>query len=201
MFKYNQQKTLLHVQQVGGKNSWCRWILVIGLGIILEGVYLPVSLCMARDTHSDWAVYEGDAGASHYSALTKINRSNIKKLRIAWTYTIGDNNAEGMTPLVVNGTMYVIGGKGAVVAIDAATGRQLWKYPFKGATYQLDRGLLYWERKDSKDRRIFVARKKLTLFGRNLIFAVQQICPIHQISALRRSCLKRSKMPYGASLT
>ncbi|MBL7791202.1 MAG: PQQ-binding-like beta-propeller repeat protein [Saprospiraceae bacterium] len=146
-------------------NSMWRWIVVIGLRAVLVGsLYLPTSLCMAQAAHSDWAVYEGDAGASHYSALTKINRSNIKKLQIAWTYTIGDNNAAGMTPLVIDGTMYVVGRQGGVVALDAATGRELWIYPFKGATYQLDRGLLYWESKNRKDRRIFVARKN-TLYA------------------------------------
>ena len=102
-------------------------------------------------------MYEGDAGASHYSALTQIDKSNVQHLEVAWTYPIEDNSAGGMSPLIVDRTMYVVGADAAVTALDAVTGEELWKRPFPRIRAP-DRGILYWESEDGTDRRVYAPR-------------------------------------------
>ncbi len=102
-------------------------------------------------------MYEGDAGASHYSALAQVDRSNVRELAVAWTYPIEDNSAPGMSPLIAGRTLYLIGTGGAVVALDAATGETRWEQRIPD-NWARDRGLLYWESDDGTDRRIYVPR-------------------------------------------
>jgi len=61
-----------------------------------------------------------------YSKLTKINKDNVKKLVPVWNYSLDDNRAEESQPLVYNGVIYVTT-HAATIAIDAKTGKQVWK--------------------------------------------------------------------------
>src|SRR5271154_4058519 len=54
----------------------------------------------------DWPAYAGSAEANHYSALTQINRSNVKHLTVAWTYDTGETGGLQTSPLVVHGVLY-----------------------------------------------------------------------------------------------
>ncbi|HKY21051.1 MAG TPA: hypothetical protein VJM31_07515 [Vicinamibacterales bacterium] len=82
----------------------------------------------------DWRSYAGDPGSSKYSPLDQINKENAKNLRIAWRFKTDNLGARPdynmqVTPLVVNGVMYAQAGmRRAVVAIDPATGEQLWMW-------------------------------------------------------------------------
>src|SRR3954469_3693277 len=70
--------------------------------------------------HSTWRDYAGASDAAQYSALTQINRSNVKKLQVAWTYPTGDGNKYLFNPIVVDQTMYVLAHDNSIVALDAA---------------------------------------------------------------------------------
>jgi alcohol dehydrogenase (cytochrome c) len=61
-----------------------------------------------------------------YSKLTKINKDNVKKLVPVWNYSLDDNRAEESQPLVHNGVIYITT-HAATIAIDAKTGKQIWK--------------------------------------------------------------------------
>lgn len=112
--------------------------------------------CFAQ---GDWPNVGNDKGALRYSPLKQINRDNIKNLRVAWTYRTGDAGPENKTmiectPVVVNGVMYITTAKVRVVALEAATGRELWKFdPFVSvpttnvypAGNGVNRGVAYWE--------------------------------------------------------
>ncbi|MEZ4699971.1 MAG: PQQ-binding-like beta-propeller repeat protein [Rhodothermales bacterium] len=112
--------------------------------------------------YASWSMYEGDAGAAHFSSLTQIDRSNVKDLDVAWTYPAGDNGPSGFSPLVVDRMMYVVADSGALVALDAGTGKELWVHSFPRAGRGVrDRGLLYWESANRSDRRLFVPRGNL----------------------------------------
>ena len=107
----------------------------------------------ASDTEpnfSTWDANGGGADHSQYSSLKQINRNNVQRLQPAWMYESGNNPT--FNPVVVDGTMYV-GAQNAIVALDAATGKELWKHPGSGAA----RGVTYWESKDRKDRRLLFA--------------------------------------------
>jgi alcohol dehydrogenase (cytochrome c) len=82
----------------------------------------------AANEPQNWLTYWGDYKGHHYSPLSQITWSNVKKLQAKWaTQMPGDGTLEA-TPLVVDGVMYTSGPAGQVFALDAATGRQIWKY-------------------------------------------------------------------------
>src|SRR3984957_18434719 len=78
--------------------------------------------------HTTWSTYLGSADASHYSALKQIDGSNVSKLQAAWSYESGDERAYEFNPIVAGKTMYVLAKESAIVALDAATGKELWVY-------------------------------------------------------------------------
>jgi len=64
----------------------------------------------------------------------------------------GPRGRFAFSPLVVDRVMYVVGGGGAIVALDATNGKQIWSHPLEGTpTY---RDFNYWESKDRSDRRL-----------------------------------------------
>ena len=103
-----------------------------------------------RPNFTTWDANGGGADHSQYSSLKQINKNNVKQLQVAWMYESGNNPT--FNPVIVDGTMYV-GAQNAVVALDAATGKEIWKHPGGGAA----RGITYWESKDRKDRRLLFA--------------------------------------------
>src|SRR3954454_6077019 len=80
---------------------------------------------------ADWPNVGNDKGGTRYSTLDQINRDNVGKLKVAWTYHTGDAGPATTiecTPLVVDGVMYVTTVKTKVVALDAATGQKRWSF-------------------------------------------------------------------------
>jgi len=76
----------------------------------------------------NWMHYWGDYSGRHYSPLSQINTLNVKNLQMKWALQMpGDGVVQG-TPLVVDGVMYATATHGIVYAVDARTGRQIWRY-------------------------------------------------------------------------
>src|ERR1700743_1736277 len=65
----------------------------------------PAGKTGGGETHATWRSYGGSQDGSQYSSLHQIDRSNIKKLQIAWTYRTGDDRKYAFNPLVIDGTM------------------------------------------------------------------------------------------------
>ena len=121
---------------------------VAGLAAILLAADSP------KQAYTTWSDYGGAADSMQYSALKQINKSNVSKLELAWTYKVPDHRGNfGFNPIVVDGTMYVLGQNNAIVALDAATGRQIWSHPSEQNIVS-QRGIMYWQSKDGKDRRL-----------------------------------------------
>ncbi|MEO7274365.1 MAG: PQQ-dependent dehydrogenase, methanol/ethanol family [Vicinamibacterales bacterium] len=78
----------------------------------------------------NWPMYWGDYQGTHYSALTQITSANAKQLRAAWTFPLFGGTVMEGAPLVVDGVMYATGSGNptTVVAIDARSGRQIWRF-------------------------------------------------------------------------
>ncbi len=111
---------------------------------------------------SGWTDYLGGPDSSHYSQLTQITPANVSKLEVAWTFPAGDGTFS-MSPLVIDNVAYVAAKGGALVALDASTGKELWTHEFgagaaNGGRVGIagQRGMNYWESTDRKDRRILV---------------------------------------------
>ena len=97
-----------------------------------------------------WDQNLGGADSSQYSSLDQINRQNVTRLEVAWTFETG-GGAPNFNPIVVDGVMYVLAG-GAYVALNAATGEEIWRHENAGGVGA--RGINYWESEDGTDRRL-----------------------------------------------
>lgn len=128
------------------------WTASVAGARVAHGAALP-------DT--DWREYLGDSGRTHYSSLAQIDRSNVAKLERAWEYRTGEPGEVQCNPLVVRGVLYGVTAAGNVFALDAATGREHWKFePDRSGdagrpnTLRIVRGLTYWEQ--DNERRLLV---------------------------------------------
>jgi alcohol dehydrogenase (cytochrome c) len=91
----------------------------------------------------DWLLWRRTYDAAGFSPLKTINRSNVKDLRVAWTWSL-PGGANESTPIVHDGVLFVHGFGDKVQALDAATGDFLWQYsrPLpKGVAPSIKRGL------------------------------------------------------------
>jgi quinoprotein glucose dehydrogenase len=96
--------------------------------------------------------------SSQYSHLKQIDRSNVARLKIAWTYSAGDTNKYFFNPVMIDGLLYVLAKNNSLVALDAATGKEVWTHPAAPDTTLItSRGINYWESKDRSDRRLIYA--------------------------------------------
>ncbi len=128
------------------------------------GVLFLFSSCHTKTTeidYTDWSHYGGPSDGSRYSALTQINKENVSQLEVAWTYKTGDATTSSQIqcqPIVVNGLLYGSTPTLNVFALNAATGKEVWRFdPFQvlggeNSWAGTNRGVSYWE--DGEDKRI-----------------------------------------------
>lgn len=124
----------------------------------------------------DWRAYGGTPENNHYSSLAQINRTNVKRLAVAWSFDTEEEGGLQSSPIIVNGILYGITPTQKVFALDAATGKLKWKFDSGIKGTQPDRGLSFWA--DGKNSRILVGilnflyalhaatGKPITTFGR-----------------------------------
>ncbi len=125
---------------------------------------VALSLCSyrlvdAQKRAAEWRYYGGDQGGTRYSRLTQINRTNVGQLRPVWTYRTGELDlglreasfqaSFSTTPLVVRGVLYLSTPSSRVIALDAETGKEIWKFDpqsdKKLREFNSHRGVTYWE--------------------------------------------------------
>jgi quinoprotein glucose dehydrogenase len=106
----------------------------------------------------DWPIYGGAAENNHYSPLSQINRSNVRQLKLAWSFDTEESGGLQTSPLVLEGVLYGLTPTQQVFALNAATGKLLWRFDSGIRGTQPDRGLAYWSdgSGESKDHRILV---------------------------------------------
>ena len=113
---------------------------------------------LAEPTLADWPAYLGGKSRSLYSPIAQINRDNATQLEVAWTFDTGDKGEYQANNLIVDGVLYTPSPMRKVIALDAATGHEIWRWDpagersGKGAPRQ--RGLVYWAGDDG-ERRLF----------------------------------------------
>jgi quinoprotein glucose dehydrogenase len=127
---------------------------------------IPALVCgflasLHAQTTVDWPVYGGTFAGTKYSRLTEINRENVHRLKPAWIYRCDDARGAGSTiecnPLVIDGRMYLTSAGLKLLALDAATGKELWRFdPWDGMGGRgVNRGVAFW--KEGTEKRIFCA--------------------------------------------
>ena len=136
-------------------------VLAAIVALVCAAVTPAGSLPQAGHENIDWPVYRGDPKGNQYVPMAQIHAANVHKLQPAWEYHTRDANQRSTmhaNPIVVNGVMYITTPALKAVALDAATGREMWVFdPAKynnGEIVRLrNRGVTYW--KGAAGERIF----------------------------------------------
>lgn len=170
---------VMHVNMDKHRSQALRLILVV----------LLFALPLSAQT-SEWRYYGGDEGGSRFSPLAQINTSNVQSLKRAWTYHTGELDlglatasfqaSFSCTPLVIDGVMYLSTPSSRVIALNAETGHELWKFDPQENKSQREfnshRGVAYWEDKKTSERRILFG----TVDGRLLALNADTGKPVSQ---------------------
>ncbi|MEM7384268.1 MAG: PQQ-binding-like beta-propeller repeat protein [Verrucomicrobiota bacterium] len=112
-------------------------------------------------SRSDWPTYLGNKERNLYSSLDQIDRKNVANLEQAWVYDTGDQAEYQANNLIIDGILYTPTPSRAVVALNAATGQEMWRWnpaderSGKGRARQ--RGLVFWQNDEGGEQRLFTA--------------------------------------------
>jgi quinoprotein glucose dehydrogenase len=128
------------------------------------------SFLTVKGDYSGWRTYAGSNDGIRYSSNDQITTENVSQLQIAWTFSSQDRDTGNRTqnqcnPIMVDGILYGTSPRLKLFALNAATGEQKWIFdpaaddtpanddPF--AFFKISRGVVYWQDKSGKDKRIF----------------------------------------------
>ena len=98
---------------------------------VMTPAFSPITwerLLNAGDEPENWLMYSGTLDAQRYSQLDEINTSNVTEMELKWAYQIPVIDRAETVPLVVDGIMFITEAPSNLVAVDAQTGRQYWRY-------------------------------------------------------------------------
>lgn len=127
-----------------------------------------ISCSQPNDQYKGWKIKGGTADGIQYSQLNQITKENVGTLQVAWSYrthdadTIKNRTQLQCNPIIVNGVLYATSAKLKAFAVEAATGKELWKFEpgEENPGLGVNRGVTYWE--EGEDKRILYS------FGENL---------------------------------
>ncbi len=136
--------------------------MLVGLAVVAlvaQRGAAPVPQAATMGAGANWTTYLGDAGRTHYSTLTEITKANVAQLQVAWTYDTGDRGEFQANNLIIDGVLYTASPTRKAIALDAATGKELWKFDATterpGAGGGRQRGVVYWANAQGGEARIF----------------------------------------------
>lgn len=124
-----------------------------------------ISSCVNKEADNlSWEVTGGSKKNIRYSSLQQINTSNVKELKVAWTYESekGDSTKFGpmeCNPIIIGNTLYGVSPKLKLFAVNASTGEELWNFnpadSIENSTWHrknvnMNRGVTYWEKENDK---------------------------------------------------
>lgn len=125
------------------KSFYCALILVSLLTVACNQGYKP--------NYTQWEEYLGGPERNQYSELSQITLDNVTQLEVAWTYSLPDSGQMQMNPIIVDGILYGVSPTVQAFAVDASSGKEIWRYGDKVKVWHsTSRGLAYWEKGDDK---------------------------------------------------
>jgi glucose dehydrogenase len=95
-------------------------------------------------TSSGWTAYNGQQAGDHYSPLYQIDRANVAKLKVAWTFDTHEEGGLQTNPLIIGRTLFAYTPSQKIVALDAASGKVIWTFDPGTVGQQPTRGFSYW---------------------------------------------------------
>lgn len=139
---------------------------LLAVGFIAGGSYARSEPSGNADVQ--WLGYGDDDKENRFVPLTQINASNVRQLGLEWSLDLAGENALEATPLEVDGVLYFSGSFAMVYAVDARTGRLLWRFDPKAneakpremrRVWAVNRGVAYW------DGKVYVATRDCRLIA------------------------------------
>jgi quinoprotein glucose dehydrogenase len=136
-----------------------RFRLIAGAAVV---TLLAAALGAQKAADGDWPMYGRDLAGTKFSPLKQVTAENVSRLQAAWNLTLverpapapGQGRGRGpagpeipsnpeVTPIVVNGVMYLLAAGNQIMALDAATGKEIWRFSIPDGD-STGRGLAYW---------------------------------------------------------
>jgi alcohol dehydrogenase (cytochrome c) len=123
--------------------------------------YVPVTdAILANPSPGDWLMLRRDYRASNYSPLTQITSSNVKNLRLVWSWAMNEGGTSQPAPIVHNGVIYLNNAGNTIQALDGKTGELIWENRYgTSAAAAAMRGIAMY------DDKIFAATSEAHLFA------------------------------------
>ena len=99
-----------------------------GIASVSTAIDVQPTRLLTRPIAENWLSYNGDYTGRRYSILHEVSTSNVAQLRAQWVFHAPNSSSLEVTPVVVDGIMFVTAANDAY-ALDAQSGRTLWHYP------------------------------------------------------------------------
>jgi alcohol dehydrogenase (cytochrome c) len=118
-------------RSVMGAGSWQLGVVVIVCALfqLVPSAQSVDPALLLKPTADSWPTYHGDYSGQHHSRLAQITPANVQQMTLAWAFNTNQTQQIKATPIVVNGVIYITTPDNAW-AIDARSGRQLWRYTY-----------------------------------------------------------------------
>jgi len=121
-----------------------------------DGFFPGKKISEVEKNFSNWPRSHGGYSSMRFSSLDIINKTNVKKLEVAWTFNSGDGK-KGMqaNPVVYDGLVYFPTPGNHIICLDGKSGKEIWRYKAKKGYNVAKRGLLIWNDKKNNITKLF----------------------------------------------
>ena len=122
----------------------------LALGVAFAAVFAAVSIAQRAPGAADWPSSNYDQSANRYSPLTQITTKNVSTLQRAWSFHLkpagyaGRLREDEAIPIVIDNTMFLGSPYGEVIALNATTGVEKWRFQLPNNELPATRGVAYW---------------------------------------------------------
>lgn len=131
-----------------------RLLLCGAVSLLLAGFGAGTGDARQSTANGDWPVYGGSKAGERFTPLAQITPANVGRLAEAWRVETGPGGLQ-TSPIMIGRVLYICAPDQSVMALDAATGSQIWRFSSPTAGFQPVRGLTWWQQ--GAERRLFAS--------------------------------------------